>query len=83
MAGTRAGAAKDETFMNDDPTADDCTPSASGIKACLRMLADEAASLGLVRTTLALGAALDLCEAETIGGELGTLASATNGATLN
>jgi hypothetical protein len=69
--------------MNDDPTGDDCMPSASGIKACLRMLAEEAARLRLERTALALGAALDLCDAEMMGRDLTGLAAESNGVTLN
>jgi hypothetical protein len=39
-------------------------PTASGIVQCLRMLADEAASLRMGRTLAALCAAIDACAAE-------------------
>ena len=47
----------------------DCTASPSGIMQCLRMLAEEAATLNLSRTLLAIHEALQACESE--GGEAG------------
>lgn len=42
----------------------DCAATASGIFECLRMLAQEAASLNLSRTVGAITAALEACAAE-------------------
>jgi len=42
----------------------DADPTARGIVQCLRMLADEAASLGMARTLDALHAAIKVCSAE-------------------
>ena len=47
---------------DDDLPATDASPS--GIAECLRMLADEAASLGLVRTFIGLLEALEICRTE-------------------
>ncbi|MBV9785999.1 MAG: hypothetical protein JO264_19530 [Acidisphaera sp.] len=44
--------------------------SAEGIMQCLCMLAEEAASLRLLRTLLALRAALETCQSEIAAGEL-------------
>ena len=43
-----------------------CEADATGILHCLRMLAEEAASLRLTRTLAALRQALDVCAAEKI-----------------
>lgn len=48
--------------MNETP--DECVATALGILQCLRMLADEAATLNLARTLIALHDALEICEAE-------------------
>jgi hypothetical protein len=53
---------KDGAKMDDNLPATDASPS--GIAECLRMLADEAASLGLVRTFVGLLLALETCRAE-------------------
>ena len=42
----------------------DCTATANGIFECLRMLAQEAASLNLSRTLGAITAALEACASE-------------------
>jgi hypothetical protein len=42
----------------------DCTATPSGIMQCLRMLAEEAATLNLSRTLLAIHEALQTCESE-------------------
>ena len=49
----------------------DGEPTAQGIAQCLRMLADEAAALGLGRTLAALQTAMHVCvsEGETEDGE--------------
>lgn len=47
---------------------DDDDAAARGIVQCLRMLAEEAASLRLARTRAALQAAIDVCAAESTGG---------------
>lgn len=46
----------------------DCMATPSGIMQCLRMLAEEAATLNLSRTLLAIHAALQTCEHE--GGDM-------------
>jgi hypothetical protein len=48
---------------NDD-VAPNCLPTASGIEMCLRMLTEEALSLNLRRSVLALRAAALVVEAE-------------------
>jgi hypothetical protein len=49
----------------DSPDPDtDSDPTASGIVQCLRMLADEAAALGMARTLDALQTAISICAAE-------------------
>jgi hypothetical protein len=45
----------------------DCAATASGIFECLRMLAQEAASLNLARTLGAITAALEACASERDG----------------
>lgn len=57
---TRPMAARDSS----DERPVDVEVSARGIVQCLRMLADEAASLGLTRTGVALETALLICTAE-------------------
>jgi hypothetical protein len=52
-----------------DPAEDD-EPSARGIEQCLRMLADEAATLRLGRTLAALRAAIAICAAESDPGSV-------------
>ncbi len=47
-----------------DSTDTDGEPTAHGIAQCLRMLADEAAALGLGRTLTALQAAIAVCDSE-------------------
>ncbi len=47
----------------DSPDADS-DPTARGIVQCLRMLADEAAALGMARTLDALQAAISVCAVE-------------------
>ena len=42
----------------------DSTPPGGGIMQCLRLLTEDAASLGLPRTHLALCQVLRICEAE-------------------
>ena len=49
--------------INDDPMSS-AKASASGIAECLRMLADEAASLRMVRTLMAVLEAAEICLAE-------------------
>jgi hypothetical protein len=53
----------------------ECTATASGIFECLRMLAQEAASLNLSRTLGAITAALEACASER--DDSGTLAAGT------
>lgn len=48
--------------MYESPSAPEASPG--GIAECLRMLADEAASLRLVRTLLALLETLEICRIE-------------------
>ncbi len=48
-----------------DEIVTDCQPTQSGILLCLRMLTDEALSLNLRRSVLALRAAALVVEAET------------------
>jgi hypothetical protein len=48
-----------------DEIVTDCQPTASGILMCLRMLTEEALSLDLRRSVLALRAAALVVEAET------------------
>jgi hypothetical protein len=50
----------------DDLCASTCEADATGILHCLRMLAEEAASLRLTRTLAALRQALDVCAAEKV-----------------
>lgn len=50
------------------------TPAATGVIHCLRLLAEEAAGLGLPRTHVAICQVLRICEAEcshtwTVGGD--------------
>lgn len=56
----------DDSGFPDLPDSPDANsdPTAQGIMQCLRMLAEEAASLGLPRTLDALHAALNACAAE-------------------
>jgi hypothetical protein len=56
----------DDSFMPDVPDAPDgdADPTARGIVQCLRMLAEEAASLGMARTLEALKAAMTVCAEE-------------------
>ncbi len=49
--------------MNDEDSFG-CEATATGILQCLRMLADEAASLNLTRTLVALHNAIDACASE-------------------
>ena len=49
--------------MNDEDSLA-CEATAIGILQCLRMLADEAASLHLTRTLVALRNAIDACASE-------------------
>jgi hypothetical protein len=58
----------DETNMKEPPAA----ASANGIVQCLRMLADEAASLRMTQTLKALRDALEICRAEGKDGQLHT-----------
>jgi hypothetical protein len=62
----------------DDFEAEDVHATASGIIECLRMLADEAASLQLSRTTDALRRVILLCRAEHLSPELGLAESAAS-----
>jgi hypothetical protein len=62
MVSTMGWPAKDGKKMDDAPPAADASPS--GIAECLRMLADEAASLRLVRTFSALRETLEICRIE-------------------
>lgn len=48
--------------MDDDPT--NANASATGIADCLRILAEEAASLRLVRTVMALLETVEICRLE-------------------
>jgi hypothetical protein len=52
-----------EDAMPDDLDTD-CAATPSGIMQCLRMLAEEAATLNLSRTLLAIHEALQTCESE-------------------
>jgi len=56
----------DDTGFPDVPDASDTDsdPTARGIMQCLRMLAEEAAALGMPRTLDALQAAIAACAAE-------------------
>jgi hypothetical protein len=51
-------------FLDGPDTEADADPTARGIVQCLRMLAEEAASLGMVRTLDALQTAIKVCAAE-------------------
>ncbi len=55
--------AKGPVPMNDDDSLA-CEATATGILQCLRMLAEEAASLQLTRTLVALRTAIDACASE-------------------
>jgi hypothetical protein len=61
----------DDSGFPDFPDAPDtdADPTARGIVQCLRMLADEAAALGMARTLDALQAAIRVCAAEGDAGE--------------
>ncbi len=50
-----------------------CRPTAGGIGQCLRMLADEAGSLGLTCTVRALWVAIAVCEHEAVHATTTTL----------
>ena len=52
----------------DEPDVDS-DPTARGIVQCLRMLAEEAASLGMARTLDALQTAINVCAAESDASE--------------
>jgi hypothetical protein len=56
----------DDSFFPDflDAQDADSDPTARGIVQCLRMLADEAAALGMARTLDALQAAISVCAVE-------------------
>ena len=56
----------DDTGFLDWPESSDgdADPTARSIEQCLRILADEAAVLGLARTLAALQAAIEVCGAE-------------------
>jgi hypothetical protein len=56
----------DDSFLPDflDTPDADSDPTARGIVQCLRMLADEAAALGMARTLDALQAAMTVCAVE-------------------
>jgi hypothetical protein len=56
----------DDSFFPDflDTQDADSDPTARGIVQCLRMLADEAAALGMARTLDALQAAMTVCAVE-------------------
>lgn len=43
---------------------DDVPPTSRGLLRCLQALAEETATLGLPRTTIALNAAIDACRRE-------------------
>lgn len=53
-------------MTEDDTFSSECEANATGIMHCLRMLADEAASLRLSRTLAALRDAIDACAAENV-----------------
>jgi len=53
-------------MIEDDLFTSECEANASGIMQCLRMLAEEAASLRLSRTLAALREAIDVCAAENV-----------------
>jgi hypothetical protein len=61
----------DDTSFPDflDAPETDSDPTARGIVQCLRMLAEEAASLGLGRTLDALQTAISVCAAESDAAE--------------
>jgi hypothetical protein len=54
----------DDVFSLDSDS--DCDATATGIISCLRMLADEAASLKLARTITALRETIEICAAEVV-----------------
>jgi hypothetical protein len=71
--------------MADHPTTTDASPT--GIAECLRMLADEAASLRLVHTVMALLETVEICRREAqatlpAASELATPGDATGRARL-
>lgn len=53
-------------MTEDDTFTSECEANATGIMQCLRMLAEEAASLRLARTLAALREAIDVCAAENV-----------------
>jgi hypothetical protein len=55
-----------QSMDEDDLRSSACEADATGILHCLRMLAEEAASLRLTRTLAALRQALDVCAAEKV-----------------
>jgi hypothetical protein len=54
----------------DDDDSTSASPSATGIMQCLRMLAEEAGSLRLVRTLLLLREAAEVCHDEALAFKL-------------
>jgi len=59
-------------------TATTCQATAGGIAQCLRMLADEAGSLGLTCTVRALWVAIAVCEHEAVHATATTLFAAAD-----
>ena len=55
----------DEDLFSSDCDSD-CDATATGIISCLRMLADEAATLKLARTITALRETIEICAAEVV-----------------
>ena len=53
-------------MTEDDTFSSECEANATGIMHCLKMLADEAASLRLSGTLAALRDAIDACAAENV-----------------
>jgi hypothetical protein len=73
-------------MTEDDTFTSECEANAAGIMQCLRMLAEEAASLRLARTLAALRQAIDVCAAENVReatGDGDLLAFATRTLTLH
>lgn len=60
----------DEDLLSLDSDSD-CDATATGIISCLRILADEAASLKLARTITALRETIEICAAEVVRGDDG------------
>lgn len=74
---SKSGAARDPESAG-EPAASACQATAGGIGQCLRMLAEEAGSLGLSCTVRALWVAIAVCEHEAVHATTTTLFAATD-----